>query len=267
MFIFPTRFGIKDELPEYWEVLEHLFDGNLCSDFEASANTRIKIQTYISRRKAELGLFCDTKDLDQLINCKGQFQQVPHVVSRCMKQCEIMRIMLAGAWLACSRAIFREKMVNQLVELEKQDFDGERIPEFHEFAEQEAKRLRSDGHSRGKHKWECKIPIFGTTVAVTVDFAGDEAKLLFWGRVLTVAANCGQLNPPMPWETWLASPGSAEGVPSALKLPASLLEPLENCRNTALDLLGERPGQLTEVVKTMRKLSTDSSSITSASMS
>ena len=245
--------GTKDELPKYWEVMQHQFDGCLCFDFEAQADTKIKIQTYLSRRKAEMSLFCEPDDIDALVGAQGAFHTVPHIVARCMKQCEVMRIMLASAWLGCSREIFREKIRISMLELEREDFSHEGYDQFIGLMTDASKRLRDEGHSRGKHKWEVEIPMLGAHVPLTLDFAGDEWEMFLWGRVLSVAVNTKQLRRALPWEELLAPPGSAELVPEALQLPSSLLEPMAALRATILELLGDTPGSLADMIKCMRK--------------
>ena len=165
---------MKAELPRYWEVMQHQFDGCLCFDFESQADTKIRIHTYLSRRKAEISLYCDPADIDALIGAKGAFHTVPHIVARCMKQCEVMRTMLASAWLGCSREIFREKTKISMRELEREDFADEMYEQFTEAMADASKRLREEGHTRGKFKREVKIPIFGADVPMVLDFVGDE---------------------------------------------------------------------------------------------
>ena len=59
-------------------------------------------------------------------------------------------------------------------ELEREDFADEGFEQFIELMTESSKRLRDEGHSRGKHTWEVKIPIFGAYVTLALDFAGDE---------------------------------------------------------------------------------------------
>ena len=83
--------------------------------------------------------------------------------------------------------------------------------------ELEFKRLREEGHRRGKHKWETKIAMFGVEVPVELDFAGDEVELAYCARVITIAVDSGQLQPKMPWEELLVDENSLQGVPEQLR--------------------------------------------------
>lgn len=188
-----------------------------------------------------------------MLATEGRFAQVPHVVSRCINSCEVMRTMLATAWLPCSREIYREKMQQQLKDLEGGDFEMDRGELCARFMAEEAKRLRHEGHVRGRHRWDAKVPRFSAEVPLSLDFAGDEYEMCYWARVRSIAVNTNQLQPLLPWELLLCPPGSAEGVPVALHLPAEVLEPLGPLRAAMHALLNENVTSLSDMCKLMRK--------------
>ena len=253
MIVWNARNGVKDKLPNVWAVVKHQFDSALCFDFEAQANTRSRISSYLGRRSAELSLFCDEKDIETLMNVEGPLESEAHCVARCMQRCEVMRTMLSSVWLACSRQIFRDKVKTQLVALEREDFSEDRRRQFEAMMGEESRRLRAEGHSRGKHKFEALVEMFNVDVPVTIDFAADEWELCFWGRVRSIALNTGQLAPRLPWEDWLVPKGSLPGVPETLQLPETILAPLKSARGDFLEVLEGSENTLKDATKVMRK--------------
>lgn len=161
-----TRLHVHRQFLEHWQVVKGQFDMALCWYYEEMAETETKIIRFLSRMSAELSLFADSEDIDDLIAANGAYTIKPHFVARVMQACETGRTMFASVWLACSRQIFLTKAKHALADLEKEDFMEDRDAVFKQPMEQESRKLRSEGHQRGKQKWHGKVLVRGVEVAM-----------------------------------------------------------------------------------------------------
>ena len=251
---FPARCAADREHKDYYDIMKTLFEPNMCDHFEQQADTKQKLSTYLLWMHKELSMLSECPDdVVILMNCGGQFAHHPHSVGRVMRGSTVGKAMFAGVWLACSRAIYQETFARQLVALEREDFAEDRLAEWKTLTTLETKKMRAEGHVKGKYSWPCKIKMYGCEVPLSLDFAADEAEFAYWGRLKAIAVNTRAFPCLMPWEEHLAKPGHMDGVPTEMVLLPALLDVFSVLRLTMRAIIGEKHHSLAELTRLMKK--------------
>ena len=129
------------------------------------------------------------------------------------------------------------------------------IMNFKAMMEDGSRKLRAEGRRRGKHKWQGVVSMFLEKVSVQSEYAGDDWELLYWGRIKTILVNTRQMD-LHPWEELLFPRGCFENVPTQLKLPETILEPLEGLSESVKAMIGNTVA-LADMIKIMRRNSVE----------
>lgn len=243
---------MHERFPLHWKIVKGQFDMALCWYYEEMAETDTKIIRFVARMRNELALFADEVGIDDLIAANGAYTSIPHGVARVMSACETGRTMLASVWLSCSREIFLKKALDALADLEKEDFMDDRDTAFKQLMEQESRKLRVEGHRRGKQKWNGKVMMHGAVVGKTFDFAADEWEMMYWGRVKAIIENRHQIE-PMPGEKLLIPKGSVAQCPAHLKFPEGVTKGLASLHEAVMDMLDGRLLNMADMINVMKK--------------
>ena len=140
----------------------------------------------------------------------------------------------------------------KLRDLEAQDYAEEHATIVEDEIRNLAAGLEKDGHRRGKHKWRPSVSLFGSEVVAENRYAADEWQAMFWARIETILANSRQV-PPLPWVALLFEKGEFQGVPSVMRIPDSILAPLETLRDNIHIHLEGGPYSLKDMQATMHK--------------
>ena len=132
-----------------WEIVQRRLDLAQKQHFEEQANTRIKVQSYLLRRRAELVMWLGTDLVDELVAAKGCYAKCPKAVEQARLKSLCAKSMFSVAWLGCSRELFLENVRTALAKLEFDDFAKDAEVLFRSFMKQQCQRLRDEGHQRG----------------------------------------------------------------------------------------------------------------------
>ena len=165
---------MHEKLQLHWEVMQRRLDLAQKEHFEEQANTRIKVQSYLLRRRAELAMWLGDDLLDELTAAKGCYAKCPKAVEEARKRSVCAKSMFSVAWLGCSRELFLESMRTALAKLESDDFAKDADVLFRTFMKQQCQRLRDEGHMRGSSIWAGALILLGHEVSFGFDIAGDQ---------------------------------------------------------------------------------------------
>ena len=232
-----VRFGLHRKYPGHWHQIRGLLDRSMMLHFEEQATTRVKVVSYLVRRRSELAMWMPNEQvIPKLVAAKGNYTTCPSEVQIAMSACQTCRAMFSIAWLGCSRELFLEKLRTQLRDLESSDFAPDADKLFQEYITDQSQRLRNEGHRRGAKKWATTIKYLGHEVPYSCDYAGDQWEHEYWARLKTILVNNGQLK-ALPWERLLCVPGQIQDTPTQLKIADSVADQFYSLRLEQAEIL------------------------------
>ena len=217
-----------------WSVAKGQLDYSLKEACEVDLDSGVKVETWLRNKKAVLSLFAAEEHLDNAIAANGNFQEVPEDIREIVKSSLTGTCLFKNDWLACARALYIQDVNQHLFDLEHNDFDEAEIDNFKTLMSQKVAVLKSQGHRR--LKWELDGTIFCQPIRVNMDDPDDEWNHRLNSRVKTILVNSGEVE-PLWYEKVLFQDKSLPGVPTFLKVPSVLVEPILRARATAADLL------------------------------
>lgn len=223
---------------DYFQVMRPLLDGSLQWSWEDLSARGVSQGAFLAGHSKLLAMFVDAADVDAIQKAGERVESVATAVKRVVESSSTGRSVFKSAWLAASRALFREEINERLTNLEHNDFLEAEVVSFKQLMVDGAAGLQQIGH-KVYRRTEGTVQYLGQSVAVTFESANDEWEFRLAARAKTLAYNSNKLE-PLPWESMLLPPGTLDGVPEFSKLPESLLCDAVAARGAALQFLDEK---------------------------
>ena len=245
------------EFEAYFKVVRLQLEVAVRDAYEASVDTSIRIKSFLKRRRAAISLFSSAECIDALLSVVGSdYGAVADRVKEFMDDSLLGRCMFKGVWLECSRSLYKVQLAKNLEDLEREDFAVERLDQFFDLMKGFERRLRGEGHVRGRNTVVAEINYLGCQMQFPMYWAADEGYFACWARIKTILSNTGQVV-PMPWEKILNEDRRLQDVPTELKLPAAVIAHLENYRETVLAMFPRPNPTMADIIKAMKKNEAD----------
>ena len=108
--------------PKHWELVETILDGSHQSSWEEAASKGILLKEWGRYKESVLAMYLGDEDAKAVVDLDGKYSEHPQLVKRAHASCEACRSMFALEWAACQRQMYTAQVVQQLKDLEHEDF-------------------------------------------------------------------------------------------------------------------------------------------------
>ena len=215
--------------------------------YEKLLSQGVDRENFMTKYRASCALFVpDPGALDRVIESQVK-QKDPKVadLQLVLRSSAVLKVVFSELALKMDFLEYIKRARHALRDLEHNNFDMEEYHNLQRIMQSDAEKLVHAG-LRSFDKKQTLVPIFDTFVQVMVHTVYDEFTFRLNARIVSIGVNTGVL-PLLPWEQLFYKPGHIEGVSTATKLPAELLEEHMNVRQSVLKALGDRPLTLSQM--------------------
>ena len=215
--------------------------------YEKLLSQGVDRENFMTKYRASCALFVpDPGALDRVIESQVK-QKDPKVadLQLVLRSSAVLKVVFSELALKMDFLEYIKRARHALRDLEHNNFDMDEYHNLQRIMQSDAEKLVHAG-LRSFDKKQTLVPIFDTFVQVMVHTVYDEFTFRLNARIVSIGVNTGVL-PLLPWEQLFYKPGHIEGVSTATKLPAELLEEHMNVRQSVLKALGDRPLTLSQM--------------------
>ena len=237
-----ARTNAHIDYPEIFEPMKQTFDLAMKWTWEEMEDDEISMEVFIGSHLKCLTCFMNETDLQTAKRNGQNYEKCPIELQRIMNSSSIGMSLYKHSFVRVSRTLFRGMVGRSMLDLEAQEYSEEAIDAFRLSMATQARNMFNRGHAGCEKCDHDAVTFLNTKMTIPLECVNDEWEKPHIARMITIAVNSGQLEPMMPWESYLMAVGDLQGVPKIL-LPESVLAPIRNGRMGMLDVL--RPSDIT----------------------
>ena len=233
-----ARLGLDEVYAEEWAIIRVQLDVALRFVCEKALKDGAGLASWMKSRAPSLGLYIDSRHIDDLIAANGEYHKVPFSVKAMMQSGFLTGItMFKSAWLGCAQVFFLQELTQALKDLEYNEFKTEDCNTFMTIQNTRAQELvKLKPHNR-RVKWQAELRMFDIVLTPwNLDDPRDATAHQFWNRVKTIAVNTGQVEANF-YERLLYPLKSISNCPTHVLLPPQLINKITPARDHIAELL------------------------------